>query len=117
LEPYALASSLYAIIISRDTTLILLQIHYLHENARRDRVYGKHVPNTRVDTSDLADRVSTIAFLEMIQVPKFIERDRRLDSATLPELFLIKRTPALYKVQAILLRRAPDCLVDSLLLE
>ncbi|KAH9975328.1 major facilitator superfamily domain-containing protein [Lactifluus volemus] len=34
----------------------ILTIHYLHENARRDRVYGKHVPNTRVDTSDLADR-------------------------------------------------------------
>jgi hypothetical protein len=94
----------------------LLQIHYRHENARRDRVYGMHVPDTRVDTSDLADRVSTIAFLEMIQVPKFIERDRRLDSATLLELFLIKELQLCTRCsqgQAILLPRAPDCLVAS----
>jgi hypothetical protein len=70
---------------------MLLQTHFRHENARRDRVYGKHLPNTRVDTSDLADKVSTIAFLEMIQVTKFIERDRRLDSATLPDLLLMTR--------------------------
>jgi hypothetical protein len=41
-----------------------LQMHFRYENARRDRVYGKHVPNTRVDTSELADRVSAITFLE-----------------------------------------------------
>jgi hypothetical protein len=40
-----------------------LQLHYGYENARRDRVYGKHIPNTRVDTSELADRVSAITFL------------------------------------------------------
>ncbi|KAH9171393.1 MFS general substrate transporter [Lactarius sanguifluus] len=34
----------------------ILTIHYRYENARRDRVYGKHVPGTRVDTSELADR-------------------------------------------------------------
>lgn len=39
-------------------------MHFRYENARRDRVYGKHVPNTRVDTSELADRVSAITFLE-----------------------------------------------------
>ncbi|KAI0251087.1 MFS general substrate transporter [Lactifluus subvellereus] len=50
----------------------ILTTHFRYENARRDRVYGKHIPDTRVDTSELADRVSTIAFLEMIQVPKFI---------------------------------------------
>jgi hypothetical protein len=69
---------------------MLLQAHFRYENAHRDRVYGKHVPNTRVDTSDLADKASTIAFLEIIQV-QFIERDRRLDSATLPDLFLMTK--------------------------
>ena len=39
-------------------------MHFRYENARRDRVYGKHIPNTRVDTSELADRVSAITFLE-----------------------------------------------------
>ncbi|KAH9994691.1 MFS general substrate transporter [Russula vinacea] len=42
--------------------------HYRYENARRNRVYGKSLPNTRVDTSELADRVSTITFLEIIQL-------------------------------------------------
>ena len=45
-------------------TYLCLQMHYRYENARRDRMYGKHVPNTRVDTSELADRVSAITFLE-----------------------------------------------------
>ena len=40
----------------------LLQIHYRFENARRDRVYGKPITGARVDTSELADRVSTVAF-------------------------------------------------------
>jgi hypothetical protein len=35
----------------------LVQTHYRYENARRSRVYGKRIPNTRVDTSELADRV------------------------------------------------------------
>ena len=35
----------------------LVQTHYRYENARRNRVYGKRIPNTRVDTSELADRV------------------------------------------------------------
>jgi hypothetical protein len=39
----------------------LVQTHYHYENARRDRVYGKHIPNTRVDTSELADRVSPLS--------------------------------------------------------
>ena len=39
-------------------------MHFRYENARRDRVYGKHIPNTRVDTSELADRVSAIISLE-----------------------------------------------------
>lgn len=39
-------------------------MHFRYENARRDRVYGKHTPNTRVDTSVLADRVSAITLLE-----------------------------------------------------
>lgn len=34
----------------------ILTMHFRYENARRDRVYGKHIPNTRVDTSVLADR-------------------------------------------------------------
>lgn len=34
-----------------------LQMYFHYENARRDRMYGKHIPNTRVDTSELADRV------------------------------------------------------------
>lgn len=41
-----------------------VQTHYHYENARRNRVYGKPIPNTRVDTSELADRVSTITFPE-----------------------------------------------------
>jgi uncharacterized membrane protein YeaQ/YmgE (transglycosylase-associated protein family) len=45
-----------------------LTSHYRYENARRNRVYGKRLPNTRVDTSELADRVSTITFLEIIQL-------------------------------------------------
>jgi len=34
----------------------ILTTHFRYENARRDRVYGKHIPDTRVDTSELADR-------------------------------------------------------------
>ncbi|KAI0002596.1 major facilitator superfamily domain-containing protein [Russula compacta] len=34
----------------------ILTTHFRYENARRDRVYGEHIPNTRVDTSELADR-------------------------------------------------------------
>jgi len=41
-----------------------LQMYFRYENARRDRMYGEHVPNTRVDTSELADRVRAITFLE-----------------------------------------------------
>jgi hypothetical protein len=37
-------------------------MHYRYENARRDRVYGKPIPGTRVDTSELADRVGIVAF-------------------------------------------------------
>jgi hypothetical protein len=39
-------------------------MHFRNENARRDRVYGKHVPNSRVDTSELADKVGAFTFLE-----------------------------------------------------
>ncbi|KAI0066926.1 MFS general substrate transporter [Artomyces pyxidatus] len=35
---------------------LVLTIHYRLENARRDRAHGKHVPDARVDTSELADR-------------------------------------------------------------
>ena len=45
-----------------------VQTHYHYENARRNRVYGKPIPNTRVDTSELADRVSTITFPETLQL-------------------------------------------------
>jgi len=38
-------------------------MHFRYENARRDRVYGRHI-NADVDTSELADRVSAITFLE-----------------------------------------------------
>lgn len=34
------------------------KIHYRYENARRDRVYGKREPGAKVDTQELADRVS-----------------------------------------------------------
>lgn len=34
----------------------VLTLHYRYENARRDRVYGKYIPGTPVDTSELADR-------------------------------------------------------------
>ncbi|KAI0281818.1 MFS general substrate transporter [Russula aff. rugulosa BPL654] len=34
----------------------VLTTHYRYENARRNRVYGKPIPNARVDTSELADR-------------------------------------------------------------
>ncbi|KAI9507293.1 MFS general substrate transporter [Russula earlei] len=34
----------------------VLTTHFRYENARRDRVYGKPIPNARVDTSELADR-------------------------------------------------------------
>lgn len=40
------------------THLCSRQIHYRYENARRDRVYGKRVPGAKVDTQELADRVS-----------------------------------------------------------
>lgn len=30
------------------------------ENARRDKVFGKRLPNTRVNTHELADKVSNI---------------------------------------------------------
>jgi hypothetical protein len=69
--------------------ILFLQMYFRYENARRDRVYGKHVPNTRVDTSELADRVSAITFLEyhdnsnLHGSPNF---DRHLASATLRDL-------------------------------
>ncbi|KAI0049241.1 MFS general substrate transporter [Auriscalpium vulgare] len=34
---------------------LVLTMHFRRENARRDRVHGAHVPDTRVDTSELAD--------------------------------------------------------------
>jgi hypothetical protein len=69
----------------------LVQTHYRYENARRNRVYGKRVPNTRVDTSELADRVSTHYHLsgiirlkkKRVHTPKKIVFDRLLASATL----------------------------------
>lgn len=82
-----------------------VQTHYRYENARRNRVYGKPVPNTRVDTSELADRVSTIAFLEMLQLKCPPIFDRRLASATLfdPVLLVMKqrdpRNLAWYSIQ------------------
>jgi len=42
---------------------LILTIHYGHENARRDRVYGMHIPNTRVDTSELADRAPGFRYI------------------------------------------------------
>ncbi|KAH9965175.1 major facilitator superfamily domain-containing protein [Russula dissimulans] len=54
-----------------------LTSHFRYENARRDRVFGKHIPNTRVDTSELADRRS--------HVHTEISSDRPLVSATLLE--------------------------------
>jgi hypothetical protein len=52
------------------TVILPVQTHYRYENARRNRVYGKRIPNTRVDTSQLADRVrrDTITFLEIIRL-------------------------------------------------
>ncbi|KAH9003364.1 MFS general substrate transporter [Lactarius hatsudake] len=41
----------------------ILTIHYRYENARRDRVYGKHIPGTRVDTSELADRAPGFRYI------------------------------------------------------
>jgi hypothetical protein len=65
----------------------LVQTHYHYENARRNRVYGKHIPNTRVDTSELADRVSPLSpFWKSFDLKKcphpIIIVDRRLASAT-----------------------------------
>jgi len=40
-----------------------LTTHYRYENTRRNRVYGKHVPNTRVDTSELADRAPGFRYI------------------------------------------------------
>ncbi|KAI9457576.1 MFS general substrate transporter [Lactarius psammicola] len=41
----------------------ILTTHYRHENARRDRVYGKHIPGTPVDTSELADRAPGFRYI------------------------------------------------------
>ena len=67
-----------------------MQTHYRYENARRNRVYGKHIPNTRVDTSELADRVGHYHLsgnhsIEKVSTP-FRNVDRRLASATLLDL-------------------------------
>jgi len=40
-----------------------LTSHFRYENARRDRMYGKHTPNTRVDTSELADKASGFRYV------------------------------------------------------
>jgi hypothetical protein len=53
-------------------------------------VYGKPIPNTRVDTSELADRVSTITFLEIIRLKGPPNIDRRTASATLSDPVLMK---------------------------
>jgi hypothetical protein len=57
-----------------------VQTHYRYENARRNRVYGKHIPNTRVDTSELADRVSHYHLSGNHSIEN--GGDRRLASAT-----------------------------------
>lgn len=41
----------------------VLTSHYYYENARRNRVYGKRAPNTRVDTSELADRAPDFRYI------------------------------------------------------
>ncbi|KAI0266526.1 MFS general substrate transporter [Gloeopeniophorella convolvens] len=41
----------------------ILTAHFRYENARRDRVYGKHTPETRVDTSELADRAPGFRYI------------------------------------------------------
>ena len=63
----------------------LVQTHYRYENARRNRVYGKRIPNTRVDTSQLADRVSHYHLSGNHSVENVHTKnvDRRLASVTL----------------------------------
>jgi hypothetical protein len=46
-------------------------------------MYGKHVPNTRVETSELADRVRAITFLENNNDSNMPNFDRRPAFATL----------------------------------
>jgi hypothetical protein len=58
----------------------LVQTHYRYENARRNRVYGKRITNTRVDTSELADRVGHYHLSGNHSIEKV---SRRLASATL----------------------------------
>jgi len=41
----------------------VLTAHFRYENARRDRVYGKHISNTRVDTSELADKAPDFRYV------------------------------------------------------
>ena len=42
---------------------IVLTVSYRIENRRRDRKYGKPVPNARVDTTELADKVCSLRIL------------------------------------------------------
>jgi len=43
-----------------ESHLIIKQISYRRDNARRDRLYGKSTPNAKVDTHKLADKVCQI---------------------------------------------------------
>ena len=42
---------------------IVLTVSYRIENRRRDRKYGKPVPNATVDTTELADKVCSLHIL------------------------------------------------------
>ena len=42
---------------------IVLTVSYRIENRRRDRKYGKPVPNATVDTTELADKVCSLRIL------------------------------------------------------
>jgi len=42
---------------------ILLTISYRRDNARRDKLYGTHTPDTMVDTHELADKASDFRYV------------------------------------------------------
>jgi len=56
-------SVLVALLFLGSVCASVLTTHYRYENARRNRVYGKPVPNTRVDTSELADRAPGFRYI------------------------------------------------------
>ena len=61
-----------------------MQTHYRYENARRNRVYGKPIPNTRIDTSELADRVGHYHLSGDHSIEKVFRTKKMLTGAWLP---------------------------------